>query len=181
MKMYRNYDGNKSTFGDISVAVAGPNPDNLSTFAAVRSTDGALTVMAVNKQIGTAAAANFSITNFPPNGVAQVWQLTSANAISRLNDLAFTGGAFTNTLPAQSITLFVILPGTPPNLRAASADNGNFSFWLDGVTNQNYAILSSPDLLDWQPLQTNHLTASSLKITLPAKDTARFYRAQWLP
>ncbi len=181
MKIYRNYDGNKSTFGDTSVAVAGPNPDNLSTFAAVRSADGALTIMAINKQIGTAAPANFSVTNFLPNGVAQVWQLTSSNTISHLNDVAFTGGTFSNTLPAQSITLFVILPGTPPNLRAAGAGGGNFSFWLDGATNQNYAILSSPDLVNWQPLQTNHLTAGSLKITLSANATARFYRAQWLP
>src|SRR4029453_13128640 len=43
MKMYRNYDGNRSTFGDTSVAASAPNPDNLSTFAAQRSSDGALT------------------------------------------------------------------------------------------------------------------------------------------
>ena len=30
MKMYRNYDGNKSTFGDTSVSASGPNPDNVS-------------------------------------------------------------------------------------------------------------------------------------------------------
>ena len=33
--MYRNYDGNKSTFGDTSVLTAVPNPDNLSAFGAV--------------------------------------------------------------------------------------------------------------------------------------------------
>ena len=37
MKMYRNYDGNKSTFGDTSVSAAVPNPDNVSAFAAQRS------------------------------------------------------------------------------------------------------------------------------------------------
>ncbi len=36
MKMYRNYDGNKSTFGDTSVAASTPNPDAVSAFAAVR-------------------------------------------------------------------------------------------------------------------------------------------------
>jgi hypothetical protein len=49
------------------------------------------------------------------------------------------------------------------------------------MMNQNYAILSSADLVNWQRLQTNHLAAGSLKITLPANATARFYRAQWLP
>jgi len=33
MKMYRNYDGNDSTFGDTSVSATGPNPDNVSAFA----------------------------------------------------------------------------------------------------------------------------------------------------
>ena len=37
MKMYRNYDGNKSTFGDTSVSASAPNPDNLSAFAATRA------------------------------------------------------------------------------------------------------------------------------------------------
>src|SRR4029450_483671 len=41
MKMYRNYDANKSIFGDVSVSATGPNPDNLSVFAAERSVDGA--------------------------------------------------------------------------------------------------------------------------------------------
>jgi hypothetical protein len=120
MKMYRNYDGNKSTFGDTSVAATGPNPDNVSTFAAVRSSDGALTVMVINKQITASATASITINNFLASGTAQVWQLTSANAITRLNDLSFAGSGFTNTVPAQSITLFVLPaamvgPASSPN------------------------------------------------------------------
>ena len=49
IKMYRNYDGRRSAFGDTSVAAATPIPDDVSAFAAVRSTDGALTVMVINK------------------------------------------------------------------------------------------------------------------------------------
>ncbi len=114
MKMYRNYDGNNSTFGDISIAATGPNPDNVSTFAAVRSSDGALTVMVINKQIAVSATASFTINNFLPSGMAQVWQLTSANTITRLSDLAITGSGFSNTVPAQSITLFVLPAAIPP-------------------------------------------------------------------
>ncbi len=36
MKMYRNYDGNKSTFGETSVAATTANPDAVSAFAALR-------------------------------------------------------------------------------------------------------------------------------------------------
>ena len=51
MKMYRNYDGNRSTFGDTSVAATAPNPDSVAVFAAQRSADGALTVMVISKQL----------------------------------------------------------------------------------------------------------------------------------
>jgi hypothetical protein len=109
MKMYRNYDGNQSTFGDASVSTAvSMNVDLVSSFAAVRSSDGALTVMVINKQLAASATAAFTINNFLPSGTAQVWQLTSANAITRLSDLSFAGSGFSNTVPAQSITLFVL-------------------------------------------------------------------------
>ncbi len=38
-KMFRNYDGNKSAFGDVNVRATAPNPDNLSAFASVRGSD----------------------------------------------------------------------------------------------------------------------------------------------
>ena len=108
MKMYRNYDGNKSSFGDTSIAATGPNPDNVSVFAAERSADGGLTIMVISKYLSGNTPASFNIANFPHNGVAQVWQLTGANAISRLTDVSFSGNTFGATLPAQSITLFVL-------------------------------------------------------------------------
>src|SRR5581483_4003506 len=75
IKMYRNYDGNKSTFGDTSVAASGPNPDNVSVFAAERSSDGALTIMVISKYLSGNTPATLSIANFPHNGSAQVWRL----------------------------------------------------------------------------------------------------------
>src|SRR5262245_36945352 len=108
MKLYRNYDGNKSTFGDVSVAATGPNPDNVAVFAAEHSTDGALTIMAISKYLSGSTPATINLANFPHNGTAQVWQLTSANTINHLSDLNFLGGSFTAVLPPQSITLFVL-------------------------------------------------------------------------
>ncbi len=108
MKMYRNYDGNKSTFGDTSVSATTPNPDNVSAFAAVRSTDGALTVMVVNKYLSGSTPATISLSGFNAQSQAQVWQLTSANTITRLANVNVSGGSLSATLPAQSVTLFVI-------------------------------------------------------------------------
>ncbi len=91
MKMFRNYDGNKSCFGDTSVNASSPNPDNVSTFAAVRSSDGALTLMVINKHLTAAAVTTVNLANFLPAGTGQVWQLTSANFITRLSDISFSG------------------------------------------------------------------------------------------
>ncbi|SRR5579884_352791 len=108
IKMYRNYDGNKSAFGDVSVSDIVPNPDNLASFAALRSSDGALTIMAISKVLSGNTPVTFNVANFATQGPAQVWQLTSANVINRLSDISVTGSSFTAALPPQSITLFVL-------------------------------------------------------------------------
>jgi Glycoside hydrolase family 44 len=182
MKMYRNYDGNQSGFGDTSVLASGPNPDIVSAFAAIRSIDGALTLIAINKQIGSNQPIKISLNNFLPHGIAQVWQLTSANTITRLTDLSFSGGTLSNTLPAQSITMFIVPGGQRPSLRLAGTTATNtFNFWLDGQAGQSYEIQSSSNLVNWASLQTNALVSNSLWMALPATDLpTTFFRAQWL-
>lgn len=183
MKLFRNYDGADSGFGDASVNATGPNPDNVSTFAALRSSDGALTVMVINKQLTAAATAAVGVTNYPLAGSGQVWQLTAANTIARLSDLSFGGSTFTSTVPPQSVTLFVLPPGTtpPPRLRAGTLSQTNtFDLWLDGTAGQRYILLSSTDLRTWLPVLTNLLADSSWHIVLPAINRS-FYRAQWAP
>jgi len=126
MKMYRNYDGNRSGFGDTSVVASVPNPDVVAAFAAQRTADGALTIMVVGKALSGTTAATVTLANFQHLGTAQVWQLTTANSITRLADISISGTSFSTTVPAQSITLFVIpsgaaLPGAPRNLRIVGA------------------------------------------------------------
>ena len=125
MKMYRNYDGNQSTFGDTSVAATTPDPDSLAVFAAHRSTDGALTVMVISKNLSGTTPATINIANFASRGTAQVWQLTSANVITRRPDVALSRSNIALTLPAQSITLLVIAnasvaPTAPTGLKIKS-------------------------------------------------------------
>jgi len=112
-QIYRNYDGNLSTFGDTSVSATVTNPDNLSSFAAVRSSDGALTVMVINKQQGS-TPVTVSLANFSTTGTAQAWQISSASqtSITRLADVTVASNAISTTVPSQSITLFVIPGGS---------------------------------------------------------------------
>ncbi|MBI2686797.1 MAG: PKD domain-containing protein [Acidobacteria bacterium] len=123
IKMYRNYDGAKSTFGDTSVSAAGPNPDNVAVFAAQRTADGALTVMVIAKVLSGSTPVSMALNNFANNGTARVYQLTSSNTINRLTDLSFTGTTASFTAPAQSISLLVFptgAPNTPPVAVAAA-------------------------------------------------------------
>ena len=126
MKMYRNYDGARSTFGETSVgATSTANADNLSVFAAQRSGDGALTVMVVAKALSGSVDVTLNLANFAPGTSAQVWQLTASNTIAHLADAAVSAQAIVTSVPAPSATLFVIpssgAPSNQPPLARATA------------------------------------------------------------
>jgi hypothetical protein len=140
--MYRNYDGAKSTFGDTSVLASAPNPDNLAAFAAQRSADGALTVMAISKYLAGNTPITFTLANFTDGTAAQVYQLTAANRIERLADISLNAAGFSTTLPQQSITLFVIpAAGTsalnaPGKLTASVSHRTVTLHWMDQSNNE---------------------------------------------
>ncbi len=147
-QIYRNYDGNNSTFGETSVEAAVANPDNLSAFASVRESDGALTIMVINKQQGS-TPATVSFANFSTTGTAQAWQINSASqtSILRLADVNVANNSVTATLPSQSITLFVIPAGntlSPPSAPtglAATVGNGTVTLtWNAGGGATSYTV-----------------------------------------
>ncbi|MBW8864930.1 MAG: glycoside hydrolase family 44 protein [Verrucomicrobia bacterium] len=183
MKMYRNYDGARSTFGDTSVSTTVPNPDSMAAFGAIRTNDGALTLMVINKDINNATAVDASITNFNSIGVAQRWQLTAANVISHLSNLAFTNSVLTDSVPVQSITLYV-LPALAPFSWQVKSTNlpGQLNLQLNGQAGVTYAFQSSTDLVHWSAFTTNTLTSNSLPMSISTTNsTKKFYRSVWLP
>jgi hypothetical protein len=153
-KLYRNYDGAGGEFGDTSVRATAPNPDEVSAFASVRSSDGALTVMVINKTLSGKAALRLSLANFAAAGPAAVWQLTAANRIARLDDVPAEGGEIAATLPKQSITLFVVPAAAPdaPRVAVVSPNGGEkaragttlaISWTADGQVASQDVLLSS--------------------------------------
>jgi hypothetical protein len=152
MKMYRNYDGSKSTFGDTSVSATVANPDNLSAFAAQRSVDGALTVMVINKVLTGNTPVAITLNNFPGSGVGHVYQLTSTNSIQHLSDVAYSGTSLNLTVPPQSITLLVLAengvtcnPGLTPGSRLFAFGGGSGSVTVaDGGGCEWSATTDSP-------------------------------------
>jgi hypothetical protein len=178
MKMYRNYDGNKSTFGDTSVSATVPNPDNLSAFAAIRTNDGAMTLMVINKDLTNATPLRAAITNFANSGTAQAWRLTASNVITRLADVPYANGILSNTLPAQSITLFVLPTAKSLRLRiGTNAAPRQMELWMDGQGGQRYILQSSTNLTVWSAVSTNTFASNSFRSLVGTTNPARmFYR-----
>jgi hypothetical protein len=181
IKMYRNYDGHRSTFGDLAIKASAPNPDAVSVFAAIRSTDGAMTVMVINKQLGAGPSVSVSLTNFRAGGIARPWQMTSSNSITRLADVALAGATLATTVPPQSITLFVLPTAAIPNspeLRAGTVSATNsFDFWVNGQVGQSYVLQSTTNFLAWISVQTNTMPGNTSHVVLPVnKNQTTFYR-----
>lgn len=156
MKLYRNYDGNGSAFGNSSVSASVANPDQISAFASLRA-DGALTVMVINKNLfdsnnpSAKTPITINLSNFSSNGTAQEWQLAAINpsqqntaAIAHLADVNIAGNSFTISVPMESVSLFVIQPNSstpsaPTGLTAAPGDKQIGLSWnaVSGATSYN--------------------------------------------
>lgn len=116
LAMYRNYDGAKSTFGETSLVSTSSDQATLAVYAAQRATDGAVTIIVINKTYGD-LTSTLSLENLMATGPAEVYQLSSANssAIVHAPQLAVTlppSGSSPSLLstnyPAQSVTLLVV-------------------------------------------------------------------------
>jgi hypothetical protein len=122
--VYRNYDGNNSTFGDTylyatSTASGADAENKLAVYGAQRNSDKMITVMVINKTYGS-LTSTISLQNFSAASgtTAQVYQYSNANltAIVAQTPVSVTppsGSGTTSTIssytfPAQSITLFVV-------------------------------------------------------------------------
>jgi hypothetical protein len=108
-RMYRNYDGAGSRFGDVSVSATSSDQGQLAVYAAQRSSDKALTVMVVNKTGGDLTSP-LAVTGLGRTTRAQRFTYSPADltSIVRNDDLAVDCGTVTATYPANSITLLVL-------------------------------------------------------------------------
>ena len=108
-RMYLDYDGKGSAFGDTSVRAVSAAQGTLAIYAAQRSSDGALTAIVINKT-HHALASPLTVTGLAASASAQVFQYSQADpkAIVSLPGQAFSNGSATVTFPAYSITEFVV-------------------------------------------------------------------------
>jgi hypothetical protein len=115
--MYRNYDGKNSMFGDTALDSSSDDQGKLAVYGATRASDGALTLMVINKTYG-ALTSTVSLSNFTSSSAtAQVFQYSNANPASIVAEApaavnapagSSTASTIKATFAAQSITLLVV-------------------------------------------------------------------------
>lgn len=118
-RMYRNYNGAGGSFGETSVSAASADQGQLAIYAALRASDGALTLMIVNKSTGS-LTSHVNLAGFSPAASAQVYRYSPADLhhIVRQPDQGVSAGGFSATFPANSITLVVVPPAQTLSPRA---------------------------------------------------------------
>jgi len=108
-RIYRNYNGNGARFGDVSVKAGSGDQGKLAVYAAKRSSDGALTLVVINKT-NSDLRSRVSLAGAIPSGPASVFTYSGAHLdrIVHGTDQTVTASGFTRTFPAASITLLAI-------------------------------------------------------------------------
>ncbi len=108
-RIYRNYDGHGARFGDGSVEALSGNQGKLSIYAARRSSDGALTLVVINKT-NSDLRSRVSLHGVAPSGPAAVFAYSGRDLHSIVHgaNQNVTPSGFTRTFPAASITLLVV-------------------------------------------------------------------------
>jgi hypothetical protein len=112
-RMFRDYDSEGHQFGDTSINAVSSDQASLSIYAAQRSSDGAVTILAINKTTlpitSTIAVKNLSLA---PSAHVFVYSATDLKSIARLPAVSIKAGSLTYTFPSYSAVMFVVKPST---------------------------------------------------------------------
>ncbi len=175
--------------GDTVVAAA--TDYRLLSAYAVKQTNGALSLLVINKSASSNLTAAFNLAGYVPYSNATVYSygIPQDNAartgigspdILRTN-LAGIQGSFSATFAPFSATVLVLVPA-PPSLQVVQPVlPGQFVVRLQGQSGARYLIQSSPDLVTWTNGLTNTLASSSATFTNPVTGPRQFLRALWVP
>jgi hypothetical protein len=171
--------------------------DNLLLSAyAVHRTNGALTMLVINKDMTTNLNGEIALTHFTPWMTATVRsygipqdQAAENNESSSLQDIATTiysaaNTNFTYVFPPLSLTLFTFAPGLP-QLSVLHVQPTQVQLQIQGQSGTPYIVQSSTNLnlKTWTPVSTNTPSGSTatINISVSASTPEQFYRAVWQP
>lgn len=108
-RLYLNYDGQGSKYGDIWLHSVSADQGKLAVYGAVRSADHVVTLVIINKTTTDLTSA-LALAGFKPGSAAKVFRYSAANLadITPQPDQAVGKTGFTAMYPARSLTLIAI-------------------------------------------------------------------------
>ncbi len=123
-KIFRNYDGNKSVFGNLYVPSVTSDSVNSSVYSSISSLDNKFHIIAINKSSET-ATANFNINQSSQIFDGKVWCLDGTqSSIRQLPDAVnITDNSFSYQLPALSICHFIFENDVPFDVELSKPEN----------------------------------------------------------
>lgn len=162
---------------------------------ACRLASGAVSVLLLNKYVGTNFNAEVALNGFVPGTTATVRFFgipndeaarTNGPAASMditTNTFANLGVTFTNNCPPYSLTLLTLSPAPPRLASISPAPPGQVIFQLQGQTDVSYVIQSSSNLSVWNSIATNTLASGMLNVTnlIAPGSPQNYWRAVWQP
>ena len=104
-RMYRNYDGRGSRFGDQALKVSSANQEQLAVYAAQRSSDKMLTIMVINKSKLQYASTLNGLKAYT-GGKVYRYSAADLSSIRQQANVAAGKTTLTANFPPESITLF---------------------------------------------------------------------------
>ena len=115
-EIFRNYDGNNSTFGNQALASTSADQGQLSVYGALRTSDNNYTIVVINKTYGDLTSTALPRQLAAMDGPAKVFLYSNANLSSIVAQTPIavappasgTTSTITTAFPAQSITLFIV-------------------------------------------------------------------------
>jgi hypothetical protein len=134
-RIYRNYDGQGSGFGNISVQAASADQATLAVYASQRSTDNTLTAVVINKTTNP-LTSTVKITGFTPQSAAGVFRYSTnqPGVIEYLGNLPVSSTGLDATFAAQSITLLELKSGSANDRAFVATKTGSGSGTLSSAT-----------------------------------------------
>jgi hypothetical protein len=114
VKIYRNYDGGHSSFGDTEVDATMTDKVNSSVYASVSTADSnVIHLIVINKNIDNAISGTFNITSDKIFSSGRVWKFGgSSSSITETTPVtSILNNSFTYSIPAVTVCHFVLEAG----------------------------------------------------------------------
>ncbi len=107
--IFRNYDGNKSSWGDVAVSAENPSPEEASVYASIKSSDPSQTFVVIINKKTSSLKTGIAITHSATYKTASVYSISESSCKpTQQSDITTeTTNSFIFDAPAMTISILV--------------------------------------------------------------------------